>query len=289
MKHVAQQENRYNLPSPDPIATTPARDERERRQLHIGPYNSRGSTQDSDQTEDERQASSESSDSDSSGDELNIIDQPDNFQASLAHYHALSVNTPSFYQQARASSEWGYWKSAISAELAKMDKYKVWEVVPRQDNMRVVGARWVFVRKIDGTTGKPSAYKARWVAKGYSQIEGVDFTELFAGVARKDSIRILLALVNYYNLECDQVDIVAAFLNGDLDETIYMDPPEGSDIPQGNVIRLLKSLYGLKQSPRCFNKRFDTWLQQQGFHPMKADPCFYLRKHQRHNRLRSYL
>ena len=57
-----------------------------------------------------------------------------------------------------------------------------------------------------------------------------------------------------------------------------MDPPEGSDIPQGNVIRLLKSLYGLKQSPRCFNKRFDTWLQQQGFHPMKADPCFYLRK-----------
>jgi len=76
-------------------------------------------------------------------------------------------------------------------------------------------------RKIDGETGKPSAYKARWVAKGFSQIEGIDFNELFAAVAHKDSIRVL-SLVNHLDLECDQVDIKAAFLNGDLDETIYL-------------------------------------------------------------------
>jgi hypothetical protein len=219
------------------------------------------------------------SESSRSDDPLDIISDPeDDITTNLAYYHALSVNAPSSYQQARTSSEWENWKDAISAELAKMDKYKVWEVIPRKDNMRVVGARWVFTRKVDGTTGKPSAYKARWVAKGYSQIEGVDFTELFAGVARKDSIRLFLALVNYYNLECDQVDIVAAFLNGDLEETIYMDPPEGSTIPHGHVIHLLKSLYGLKQSPRCFNKRFDAWLREQGFTPTMADPCLYLRK-----------
>ncbi len=109
----------------------------------------------------------------------------------------------------------------MQEELAKMDKYKVWEVDPRSPDMRVVGARWVFTRKIDGETGKPSAYKARWVAKGFSQIEGIDFNELFAAVAHKDSIRVFLSLVNHLDLECDQVDIKAAFLNGDLDETIY--------------------------------------------------------------------
>ena len=76
----------------------------------------------------------------------------------------------------------------MKAELAKMEKYKVWDVVNRKPEMRVVGARWVYTRKVDGQTGLPSTYKARWVAKGYSQIEGVDFNELFAAVAHKDTI-----------------------------------------------------------------------------------------------------
>jgi len=123
---------------------------------------------------------------------------------------------------------------------------------------------------------RPLTYKARWVAKGYSQIKGVDFNELFAAVAHKDTIQVFLALVNYFDLECNQVDI-AAFLNGDLEEVIYMDPPEGSDLPNGKVLRLRKSLYGLRQSPRCFNKAFDKWLQEQGFKAAKADPCLYTR------------
>src|SRR6478736_3922368 len=95
----------------------------------------------------------------------------------------------------------------MDAELAKMDQYKVWEVVDRQPNMRVVGARWVYTRKIDGNTGMPSSYKARWVAKGYSQRGGIDFNELYAAVAHKDTIRVFLSLVNHLDLECDQVDI----------------------------------------------------------------------------------
>ena len=166
----------------------------------------------------------------------------------------------------------------MKEELSKMAKYKVWEVVPRDSNMRVVGARWVYTRKIDGDTGKPAAYKARWVAKGYSQVEGVDFNELFAAVAHKDSIRVFLSLVNHFDLECDQVDIKAAFLNGELDETIYLAPPEGSDIPADQVLLLRKSLYGLKQSPRCFNKALDKWFRSQGLNPTRADPCVYVRR-----------
>ena len=163
----------------------------------------------------------------------------------------------------------------MKAELAKMDQYKVWDVIERQPSMCIIGAKWVYTRKIDGETGKPSAYKARWVAKGYTQIEGVDFNELYASVAHKDSIRVFLSLVNYLNLECDQVDIKAAFLNGDLKETLYLSPPEGSDIPANKVLLLRKSLYGLKQSPRCFNDALDKWLRSQGMNPTNADPCVY--------------
>jgi len=121
-----------------------------------------------------------------------------------------------------------------------------------------VGARWVYTRKIDGETGKSSAYKAQWVGKGCFQVEGVDLNELFAEVAHKDSIRVFLALVNHLDLECDQVDIKAAFLNGGLQETIYLAPTEGSNIAFNKVLLL--------------NKAFDKWLCEQGFVPTTADP-----------------
>jgi hypothetical protein len=162
--------------------------------------------------------------------------------------HASTAQpTPTTYKPARQSGEWEYWKQAINDELAKMNKYDVWEVVNRNQSTRVVGGKWVFTRKIDGNTGKPSKYKARYVAKGFSQIEGIDYNELYAAVAHKDSIRLVLAIIAHFDLEVDQIDIVAAFLNGDLEETIYMDPPEGSPIPATKMLRLRKSLYGLKQ------------------------------------------
>jgi hypothetical protein len=209
------------------------------------------------------------------GQELAENDQ----QAYLAEAYAYSAfSTPQSYRDAKNSGEWEHWQPAMKAELAKMDQYKVWDVVDRQPSMRVIGAKWVYTRKIDGETGKPKGYKARWVAKGYTQIEGVDFNELYASVAHKDSIRVFLSLVNYLDLECDQVDIKAAFLNGDLKETLFLSPPEGSDIPANKVLLLRKSLYGLKQSPRCFNDALDEWLRSQGLNPTNADPCVYTRR-----------
>lgn len=195
--------------------------------------------------------------------------------STLVAYALLATDCPTTYRQARQSADWPAWRIAMDEELAKMIKYEVWEVVPRTAGMRVLKARWVFTRKIDGDTGLEAAFRARWVAKGFTQIQGLDFNEVFASVAHKDTVRIFLSLVNYHKLFCDQVDIKAAFLNGDLQETIYMEPAEGSSTPSTHVYRLRKSLYGLKQSPRCFNDKLDGWLCSQGFVPASADPCLY--------------
>jgi len=202
---------------------------------------------------------------------LRLIDHGNNLLA-----HALiSTGLPQTFNQARHLPDWPEWNEAIKSELDKMDKYQVWDVIKRPVGERILKAKWVFTRKIDGDTGKVAAYKARWVARGFAQVEGVDYNELYAGVAHKDSIRVFLALVNHLDFECDQVDIKAAFLNGELEETILLEAPEGSTIPADSVLRLRKSLYGLKQSPRCFNKSLDQWLRSEGLTPTHADPCIY--------------
>jgi hypothetical protein len=193
----------------------------------------------------------------------------------MAHHALLSTSVPQPFHEAHQSPEWPEWQKAITAELDKMEQYKVWDVVERTPNTRALKAKWVFTRKVDGETGKAAAFKARWVAKGFSQVEGVDYNELYAGVAHKDSIRVFLSLINHLDLECHQVDIKAAFLNGDLEETIYLEPPQGSDIAAGKVLLLRKSLYGLKQSPKCFNKALDEWLRSKGLLPTCTDPCIY--------------
>jgi hypothetical protein len=209
--------------------------------------------------------------SDESDDPL-LLHPQGNICAMLAHAGNINA-TPQSYREARHSSKWEQWEIAKKEELAKMESYKVWEVVDKIPQQCVVDGKWVRTKKIDGATGKPHKYKARWVAKGFKQMEGIDYNELFAAVAHKDSIRLFLALVNYYDLDCDQVDVKAAFPNGNLEETNFMTPPEGS-----KVLRLRKTLYGLKQSPRCFNIALDKWLQGDGLKPLRADSFLHIKR-----------
>jgi hypothetical protein len=191
---------------------------------------------------------------------------------------ALSAtNIPQTYEEAQESSEWSHWSKAMDEELDKMKHYGVWEAV-KNEGQRTLDGKWVFTRKIDGSTGLPSTYKARYVVKGFRQIEGKDYNELFATVAHKDAIRVFLSIVNHLDLECHQVDIKGAFLNGIIDKLIYLTPPDGSDIPANKVLRLNKSLYGLKQSPRLFNQALDKWLRSTGMVPTTADSCVYVRR-----------
>jgi hypothetical protein len=126
--------------------------------------------------------------------------------------------------------------------------------------------------------GSVDRYKARLCAKGYSQQQGIDYTETFAPVAKFSSIRSLLALAAHYDLEVHQMDVKTAFLNGDLEEDIYMVQPEGF-IVKGKetwVCKLNKSLYGLKQASRAWYQKMDQALQNLEFIRLYADPCIYV-------------
>jgi hypothetical protein len=198
-----------------------------------------------------------------------------NSPTSAVVYCMVATDCPSTYQQARKSKDWPYWWPAMKVELRKMDLYGVWVVVKRTPDMRVLHTRWLYTRKIDGMTGRVDAYRARLVVRGFEQIFGLDHQEVYAAVAHKDSIRIFLAIVNFHQLFCDQVDIQAAFLNGPIEEDVYIAPPEGMSVPEGSVLKLRKALYGLKQAPRCFDKVLDGWLKSEGFQPNSADPYLY--------------
>ena len=139
-----------------------------------------------------------------------------------------------------------------------------------------IGCKWVF-RKKYRTDGTIQTFKVRSVAKGFRQREGIDYFDPYAPVARITSIRVLIALASIYKLVVHQIDVKTAFLNGDLDEEVYMDQQKGF-VLRGNekkVCKLVKSLYGLKQAPKQWHEKFDTVILANGFKHNGADKCVY--------------
>src|SRR3954464_10360775 len=122
--------------------------------------------------------------------------------------------------------------------------------------MRPITSKWVFKYKHD-LTGKIIRHKARLVVRGFSQREGIDYTETFAPVAKYTSIRTLLALAAAADWEIHRMDVKTAFLAGDLDEQIFMELPEGINTPENTICELKKSLYGLKQAPRVWYQKLN--------------------------------
>ncbi len=145
---------------------------------------------------------------------------------------------------------------------------------------KAIGARWLFKlkRKADGSIDH---FKAQWVAKGYSQLPGVDFNKTFAPVIQLENLQLLLAIATALNLKVHQMDMDNAFLNANLSEEIYMQQPEGfedQDHPD-YICRLQKSLYGLKQAPLKWNRTIDAYLKNHSFWPTQLDPCIYIQAH----------
>jgi hypothetical protein len=141
---------------------------------------------------------------------------------------------------------------AMNEELSQIEKNKTWELVPRPLNKNVIGAKWVFRNKMD-EAGKITRNKARLVCKGYAQVEGIYFGETFSPVARMESIRLILACASSKHIKVYQMDVKSTFLNGDLEEEVYMEQPDGFQVQEEEhyVYRLKKALYGLKQAPRA--------------------------------------
>ena len=189
-----------------------------------------------------------------------------------------AVSDPRNVKEALSGPNAPEWTTAIASELASMEQHDVWELVERPPGANVIGCKWVFRIKYD-SEGNIERYKARLVAQGYNQQFGVDYNEVFAPVVSYESVRCLLSLAATYDLEVHHLDIKTAFLHGDLEETIYMRQPPGFEKPGSNnmVCKLKRSIYGLKQSPRQWNKVLDGYLREHGFQPSLCEPCVYIR------------
>ncbi|GBP23594.1 Retrovirus-related Pol polyprotein from transposon TNT 1-94 [Eumeta japonica] len=172
------------------------------------------------------------------------------------------------------------WESAMSEELQCFKDNDAWELSDPPKDGTVVQCKWVLCKKYDSEN--KVRFRARLVAKGYSQIEGVDFTETFSPVVRHTTLRLLFALSVQLGLSTTHLDVTTAFLNGTLDKTIYMKIPKGfsEKTQNGQVLKLKKAIYGLKQSSRAWYKKVDECLLNMGYVKSKIEPCMFTKMSQ---------
>lgn len=232
-------------------------------------------------TASELQTTSETSESDTFNESQNLDDNDSSYnlrpRQNLRIPRRYDVNVaeiPKTYEEAVNSQQSKEWKDAMKEELESLEKNNTWELVEYPQGKNVIGSKWVFNIKYL-PNGKIERFKARLCAKGFSQVEGVDFYETFSPTSRYDTIRTILAIAAQKKLKILQSDIKTAFLHGDIDEEIYMQPPPGLPAESDLVCKLRKALYGLKQSSRCWNKKFSDFLLNYGFNQSMADPCLF--------------
>jgi hypothetical protein len=168
---------------------------------------------------------------------------------------------------------------AMQEELNNFTRNDVWELVERPNDYNVIGTKWVFKNKQD-QDGIVVRNKARLVAQGYTQVEGLDYDETYAPVARLEAIRILLAYACAHNIKLYQMDVKSAFLNGIINELVFVEQPPGfeDDKKPNHVYKLKKALYGLKQAPRAWYERLRDFLLSKGFKMGKVDTTLFTKK-----------
>jgi hypothetical protein len=205
------------------------------------------------------------------------------YYGSTHHTSDDQDDEPRTYQQALNGPHADSWRAAIRSELTSLHKAGTWRYVQKPSDANLVGCRWVFKIKRD-KDGGIHKFKARLVAQGFTQVYGIDYAETYAPVARYTSIRLIIALAAHYDWELHQMDVETAYLNGELDTPIYMRAPEGLELidqpacPASRVCLLIKSLYGLKQSGRRWHANINHSLISNGFTPLHADRCVYVRR-----------
>ncbi len=208
--------------------------------------------------------------------EFDLNGQEAAFAVSTKDKDIVQIPIPKSYSIAVADPTYGpEWRAAVQEEIASLQANETWveEKVPQGTNL--VSTKWVFTVKlqVDGTVER---FKARLVARGFSQVYGEDYTETFAPTVRMDTLRIFLAIVAAEDLECHHYDIKNAFTESKLQEKIYLSKPDGVPVRSGHALRILQSLYGLKQSVRDWNLLAKDFLISIGFKQSLADPCLYV-------------
>ena len=191
----------------------------------------------------------------------------------------IGIEDPITYKQAQESEESALWNKAMRVELDELQRQKTWELVKLPPNRKPLRGRWVF--KTKQIPGQEPIYKARWVAKGFQQKPGVDFSETFANTVTPTAYRLLLAIAAYNDWEIEQWDVKSAYPNATLHDEVYIQQPTGFEDPEHPelVCRCLKALYGLKQAAREWQQFLKTLLGKYGLIPLKSDQGVF--KHQK--------
>ena len=188
----------------------------------------------------------------------------------------VAVCEPENYEDAQMNPAW---QEAMKEEIHMIEKNHTWELVDRPADKNIIGVKWIFRTKLNADSSI-NKFKARLVVKGYAQVYGVDYSDTFAPVARMDTIRLLLAVAAHKNWKVFQMDVKSAFLNGDLQEEIYVEQPAGFVVQgeEDKVYMLKKALYGLKQAPRAWYGRIDDYLTGFGFQKSLSESTLYVKK-----------
>ncbi|GKA61804.1 zinc finger, CCHC-type containing protein [Tanacetum coccineum] len=193
------------------------------------------------------------------------------------HSYCFNVeDDPKTFDEAMKSQDVAFWKEAINDEMDSIMGNNTWVLTDLPPGCRPLGCKWIFKRKmkVDGTVEK---FKARLVIQGFKQKSGIDYFDTYALVARISTIRLLIALASIHSLIIHQMDVKTAFLNGELEEEVYMNQPLGFILTgnENKVCKLIKSLYRLKQAPKQWHQKFDEVVLSNGYLLNQADKCVY--------------
>jgi hypothetical protein len=205
----------------------------------------------------------------------------DGYVALAAHMRTISTiqPDPTTLAEAMRAPDAADWKLAMEAEMASLRENQTWILVPTPAGRHPIAGKWVFTRKQDAL-GVVVRHKARWVAKGFHQVEGRDYGETYAPVARFTTVRLFLALATASQTPITQMDVVTAFLHGRLEEEVLMAQPDGFEArgTEGMCCHLKKAIYGLKQAPRCWYTLLRGRLQEAGYRVSQQDACLFQKR-----------
>lgn len=196
----------------------------------------------------------------------------------------FALNAASFVEdlpcsiaEMRKRKDWPKWEVAVREEMDALSRNHTWDLVKLPEGRVPISCKWIFkVKRADD--GRGDHYKARLVARGFTQRHGFDYSETYSPTAKLDTLRTVLAVANHERMVIHQMDVKSAFLNGSIKEEIFMTQPEGFNAGNGLVCRLNRSLYGLKQASRAWNERFHVFAEKLGFRRSSSDKCLYIRE-----------